>query len=211
MSPQPPAITTTSRARGTSDPGHAKPPPPPPRTSMILVGLGGEPRWWRAVPESEHLRVLGVDDGALLILHEAAGAAPPASDTARTFPVQPATALVAPQRVCERRLSDRTARSPPVKLSRPARCAMALRAAAHNSSRMNRPCRVRRAGPARPGHAHSARTELGAVADSSCLGANRLPAPAGSDHSWRRVCGVASRALRDAPERSQNTCKSFAK
>lgn len=117
--------------------------------------------------------MLGVDDGALLILHEAAGAAPPASDRARTFPAQPATALVAPQRVCERRLSDRTARTPPVKLSRPARCAMALRAAAHNSSRMNRPCRVRRAGPARP-------RSLGAHGTRRCRGLElpgRRPAP----------------------------------
>jgi hypothetical protein len=90
-----------------------------------------------------------MDDGPLLILHEAADSAPPASDRAKAFPAQPATALVAPQRVCERRLSDRTARTLPVRLSRPARCAMALRAVAHNASRMNRPCRVRRAGPAR--------------------------------------------------------------
>lgn len=145
--------------------------------------------------------MLGVDDGALLILHDAAGAAPLGSDRARASPAQPATALVAPHRVCERRLSDRTARTPPVKLSRPARCAMALRAAAHNSSRMNRPCRVRRAGPARP-------CSLGAPGTrrcrgSSCLGANRLPAPGGSDHR-----GAASAALRDDRRRlAQGRCR----
>jgi hypothetical protein len=65
---------------------------------------GGEP-----YPNWSTFALLGVDDGALLILHEAAGAAPPASDRARAFPAQPATALVATQRVCERRLRDWTA------------------------------------------------------------------------------------------------------
>ena len=125
-----------------------------------------------------------------MILHEAAGAAPSASDEPGHSPPSRPLPWSHRRRVCERPLSDRTARTQPVRRSRPTRCAMALRALAHTASRMNP--RAVWAGPVRPGHVHSARTELGAVADSSCLGATGCPAPAGSDHR-----GAASAALRD--------------
>jgi WXG100 protein secretion system (Wss), protein YukD len=88
-----------------------------------LTPAGGE-----LYPNRSIFAELGVDNGTLLTAHEAAGAAPSASDRARALPAQPAAALVVPQRVCEGPLSDRTARTLPVRLSRPARCAMALRA-----------------------------------------------------------------------------------
>jgi hypothetical protein len=152
--------------------------------AWALNPAGGEP-----YPDRSTFAVLGVDDGAPLILHEAAGAAPPASGRARAFPAQPATALVAPQRVCERRLSDRTARTAPVKLSRPARCAMALRAAAHNSSRMNRPCRVRRAGPARP-------RSLGAHGTRRCRGLELPGRKPATGTGWIRSIVAPRPALR---------------
>lgn len=112
-----------------------------------------------------------------------------------------------PQRVCEHRLSDRTARTPSVKLLRPARCAMALRAAAHNSSRMNRPCRVRRAGPARP---HS----LGAHGTRRCRGLELPGRNTATGTGWIRsfvaphLRHCVTSVKGHAPERSQNTCKS---
>ena len=110
-----------------------------------LSPAGGEP-----YPKQSTFAELGVDDGARLILHEATGAAPSAGDSARAFPAQPNPAFVAPHRVRERPLSDRTARALPVRLSRPERCALALRALAHAASRDQPPvpCGPGRAGPA---------------------------------------------------------------
>jgi MinD-like ATPase involved in chromosome partitioning or flagellar assembly len=112
----------------------------------VLSPEGGE-----AYPSQSTLAELGVDDGALLVLREVPGDAPFASDGAAAFPDPLAPAVVPTQRVCERPLSDLTARTLPVKLSRPARCALVLRALAQIDSRDEPPVGLRpaRSGPAK--------------------------------------------------------------
>ena len=110
-----------------------------------LSPAGGEP-----YPKQSTFAELGVDDGARLILHEATGAAPSAGDSARAFPAQPNPAFVAPHRVRERPLSDRTARALPVRLSRPERSRLRFVPSHTPHHGINRPCRVGRGVPARP-------------------------------------------------------------
>jgi len=117
----------------------------PDADGWVLGPAGGE-----RYPSQSTFAELGVDDGALLVLHEIPGAAPFASDRESAFAARPAATVVHAKRVCERPLSERTARTLPVKLSRPARCALALRALAHIGSPDEPPIAL---GPARSGPA----------------------------------------------------------
>jgi MinD-like ATPase involved in chromosome partitioning or flagellar assembly len=111
----------------------------------VLSPAGGEPFASRST-----FAELGVNDSAQLLLHEATVAVPFGSDGGAAFPAQPAPTVVQAQGVCERPLSEQTARTLPVRLSRPARCAMALRALAHAASRDEppAPCAPGFSGPA---------------------------------------------------------------
>jgi MinD-like ATPase involved in chromosome partitioning or flagellar assembly len=111
----------------------------------VLSAAGGEPFASRST-----FAELGVDDSALLLLHEATVAVPFGSDGGAALRAQPTPTVVQAQRVCERPLSERTARTLPIRLSRPARCAMTLRALAHTASRDEPPvpCAPGRSGPA---------------------------------------------------------------
>jgi MinD-like ATPase involved in chromosome partitioning or flagellar assembly len=103
-----------------------------------------------ALPSESTFVELGVDDGAVLVLHEASGAPPFAGGGAAAPSAQPALDAAPTRQVGARPLSERTARTLPAKLSPLARCAVAIRALAQTTStdQLAAPCEPGRAGPA---------------------------------------------------------------
>ena len=101
-------------------------------------------------PNASTLAELGVDDGALLVLHQAPGVAPAASDSAATRRSRPAPLLGPRLRGGERPLSDRTARTLPGKVSRLARYRLAVGALIRSAAQFEPPAGH---GPGIPGPA----------------------------------------------------------